>query len=268
VTSDNPLGDAVLLLLEHLRNSRSDEERRLLEIAGGASAFLSFTGQLYRFEDFRESPRADRVESLSFAQAIRHLEQLRARVRSTPEEEALRTASDALVFIESSGQHEEFEDYLRYWRGSTLPPVVAAFQTREQADAWLERQPVPPYKARVLIGDEYHMVLATREDREWPFARMPVVAEFIERQLRKGLPPVVAVFDTREEAEAWLGSTPAPPRHAFITVNGEHHLAACWENVSHRALYPFTLAEELEKERQASPRRLGSSETEGEKEPT
>jgi hypothetical protein len=256
VTADNPLGDAVLLLLKYIRNSHSAEERRILEVAGGASAFLSTTGQIYRFEDFRKSMASDYVRSFSFSDVIRYIEHMRVQALSAEERETLRTASDALVFIESSGQHEGLEDYLSYWRGSTLPPVIAAFETRKQADAWLEGQSAPPYKARVLIGDEYHAVLATRESRDWPFAPIPVVAEFIETHLRDGLPPVVAAFDTREQAKAWLATIPEPPRHAFITINGEHHVAACWKNVNHHAIYPFTLADELARERRAMMDRL------------
>ncbi len=256
MTSDNPLGDAVLLLLEYRRNSHSSEERKLLQVASAASSFLSTSGQLYRFEDFRKSLQPGHVRSLSFADVIQYLEKRRTQTQSTEDKETLRGASDALIFIESSGQHEGLEDYLDYWRSRTLPPVIAAFETQEQADAWLERQPVPPYKARVLIGGEYHVVFATREDRDWPFVPTPVVGEFIEDQLEKGLPPVVAAFDTREQAEAWLAALTDPPRHAFISIGGQHHVAACWKNVNHRALYPFTLADDLARERQAGLERL------------
>jgi hypothetical protein len=257
VSSDNPLGDAVLLLLEYRRNSRSDGERKLLEIASGASAFLSNTGQLYRFEDFRKDMQRGQVRSFSFADVIHYLEKLRTQEPSAENKDTLRAATDALVFIESSGQHDGLKDYLDYWRSSTLLPIIAAFETREQADAWLELQPDPPYKAKVLIGDEYHSVLATREDRDWPFVPIPVVAEFIEDRLEKGLPPVVAAFDTREQAEAWLAALSEPPRHAFITIGGKHHVAAYWKNVNHRAIYPFTLADDLAQERQAREERLG-----------
>jgi hypothetical protein len=251
-----------------MQNSRSDEERRILEVAGGASAFLSTTGQIFRFEDFRKSMASGHVRSFSFADVIRHLERMRAQALSAEEKETLRTASDALAFIESSGQHEGLEDYLSYWRDNTLPPVIAAFETREQADAWLEGQSAPPYKARVLIGDEYHAVLATRESRDWPFVPIPVVAEFIETHSRKGLPPVVAAFDTREQAEAWLATLPEPPRHAFITINGEHQVVACWKNVNHRAIYPFTLADELARERRAMMDRLGRGTKAEDEQPT
>ncbi|HYO71814.1 MAG TPA: hypothetical protein VEU33_37630 [Archangium sp.] len=254
--SDNPLGDAVLLLLERRRNSRSEGERKLLEIASGAVAFLSNTGQLYRFEDFRKGLQPGQVRSLSFVDVTHYLEKLRTQAQSAEHKETLRGASDALIFIEASGQHEGLEDYLGHWRSHTLPPVIAAFETLEEAELWLEQQPDPPYKAKVLIGGEYHVVFATREDREWPFIPIPLVAEFIEDQLEKGLPPVVAAFDTREQAEAWHSARSDPPRHTFITIGGKHHVAAYWKNVNHRAIYPFTLADDLARERQARDERL------------
>jgi hypothetical protein len=256
VTSTNPLGDAVLLLLEHLQSSHSDEERKLLEVAAGASAFLSATGQLYRFEDSRESKWPGDMRPLAFADVILCLERKEAQASSSEEKRALRTGIAALAFIDSSGQHEDLKDYLVYWRSSTLPPVIAAFQTREEADAWLEELTVPPYMARVLIGDEYHTVLATRESRDLPFVPMPVVAEFMESQSRTGLPPAVATFDTREQAKAWFAKIPEPPRHTFLTIQGAHYVAAYWKNLHHRALYPFTLVEDLVKERQERMQRL------------
>src|SRR5437868_937486 len=105
VAANRPLGDAVLKLLDRLENSHSDEERKFLEVAGGASAFLSVTGQCYRFEDFRESARPGHVQSLEFAHVIRWLERKEAQTSSVEEEKALRTAADALAFIDSSGQH-------------------------------------------------------------------------------------------------------------------------------------------------------------------
>ncbi|HEX8702071.1 MAG TPA: hypothetical protein VF815_24790 [Myxococcaceae bacterium] len=257
MTSANSLGDAVLLLLKYLQSSHSPEEKRCLEVAGGASAFLSVTGQLYRFEDFRAGMMPSRARSMAFADVIRCLERKEAQASSAGEKETLRVAIDALAFIEASGQQEELNDYLAYWRSSTLPPVIAVFKTREEADTWLESQSDPPYMARVLISDEYYTVLATRESRDLPFVPMPVVAEFIELHSRNGPPPVVASFSTHEHAEAWFASMPAPPRHTFLKIQGEHYVAAYWKNLNHRALYPFTLVEELVRENQERMQRLG-----------
>lgn len=261
MTSANSLGDAVLLLLEYLQHSHSAEEKKCLEVAGGAAAFLSATGQLYRFEDFRASVKPGLLRSLAFADVMRWLEHKEAQSSSAEEKRTLRTAIDALAFVDSSGQLGDLNDYLVYWRGSTLPPVIAVFKTREEADTWLEGQSDPPYMARVLIGDEYHTVLATRESRDLPLVPMPVVAEFIEAQSRTGFPPAAAAFSSREQAEDWFARLSEPPRHTFLTIQGEHYVAAYWKNLNHRVLYPFTLVDDLEKERQERMQRLSLDDT-------
>ncbi|HEX5752190.1 MAG TPA: hypothetical protein VFZ09_38610 [Archangium sp.] len=258
--SGNSLGDAMLRLLESLRKSESEEERRILEIASGAAAFLSRSGQRHRFEDFNKAMKPGPIPSVSFAEEIRFLEHWWARAPSASEKDSLLVAIRALAYIESSGQREALDDYLVYWRNSTLPPVIAVFQTRDEAEAWMDAQLPPPTMASILIADSYHLVLASRERREPLFARVPIVAEFIEGALDNGLPPAVASFETREQAEAWHASVPDPPRHAFITIQGEHHVAAYWKNVNHRALYPFTLADELKKERRERDERLAHRE--------
>lgn len=258
--SSNSLGGAMLRLLEYLRKSESEEERRIFELASGAAAFLSRSGQFHRFEDFHKAMKPGPIQSVSFADEIRFLERWWARALSASDKDSLHVAIRALAYIESSGQRDALDDYLLYWRDSTLPPVIAVFQTRDEAEAWLDAQPMPPTMASVLIADSYHLVLASRERREPLFARVPIVAEFIEGTLDNGLPPAVAAFETREQAKAWHASIPEPPRHAFITIKGEHHVAAYWKNVNHRAIYPFTLADELKKERRERDERLAHRE--------
>jgi hypothetical protein len=54
---------------------------------------------------------------------------------------------------------------------------------------------------------------------------------------------------------------PEPPRHTFLTIQGEHYVAAYWKNLNHRVLYPFTLVDQLVKERQERMQRLGFDDT-------
>ena len=281
MNGEGPLSEAMLLLLEYLQKSPSEEEARKLRIASGAAEFLSRTGQLYAFEDFHQQTHAGRMQSVSFAANIAFLEGLSARASSPAEKEKLHVAISAFAYIEASGQREGFEDFLVSRLEGGLPPVIASFKTYEEAEAWLASQSVPPFKARILIADEYHHVLTTREQREPLFARLPWVAEFIERKMETGLPPPVAAFDTREQAESWLATTTEPPRLAFITIGGEYHLAVSWKNIHHRALYPFTLVADLHRERREREERLartekarqeweqrqGEAESEGEEEP-
>ncbi|AKJ07555.1 hypothetical protein ATI61_1074 [Archangium gephyra] len=237
-------GDAMPLLGGYQEDRLSEEERELLDIANGAVAFIYFTGQLYRFDEFRTSRPSGHPPASSFVQVTELLELIRRKASSAEEKELLLAVMDALSFIDASGQKKGLEDYLRYWETDTLPPVIAAFKTDSEAETWLDQQPVPPYGARVLIGSQYHSVKRSRERREPGFLPIPTIEEFIGRHLEEGLPPAVAAFNTKEDAESWLANTPLATRHAFITIGGKHHLAVCQENVNHRALYPLTLAEQ------------------------
>ncbi|WNG61244.1 head protein [Archangium gephyra] len=237
-------GDAMPLLGRCQEDSPSEGERELLDVANGAVAFVYFTGQLYRFDEFRTSRPSGHPPAPSFVQVLELLERIRRESSSAEEKEILLAVMDVLSFIESSGQKKGLEEYLRYWEADTLPPVIAAFKTDSEAETWLDEQPVPPYGARVLIGNQYHSVKRSRERREPGFLPIPTLEEFIGSHLEEGLPPAVAAFDTQADAESWLANTPPSTRHAFITIGGKPHLAVCQENVKHRALYPLMRAEQ------------------------
>jgi hypothetical protein len=249
MSSRNLLGETILLLLGYVDRSRVAEEESLLRRAVDAVVFLSKTGQLYPFEEFHQGRTPGQAQSVADADVTRLLEQLCAQAPSAEDKELLQVAISALAYIESTGQLAARDEYVSYVRHGTLPPVLAAFKSEAEAEAWLAAQRVVPKSAHVLIAGEYHFVFASRESLEMPFVKLPLVAEFLERKLEAGAPPPTAAFDTREEAEAWLATQVEPPRHAFITIGGEPYMAAWWERVGHRALYPFTLVEDLRRER-------------------
>ena len=253
----NSLGVAALLLSDRLLNSRSDAESSLVRRAFDVVNYLSNTGQLYPFEDFRKATTAGRIQSVAFAEVIHFLERLASQSASADERDTLRAAVSALAFIDATGQHGALDEHLSYKRLKTLPPVVAAFKSEDEAESWLRAQPFLMKGARLLIRDEYHYVFPDPVGPGLYFLRSPLVAEFIERKLEEGLPlPVTAAFDTREQAETWLTSTTEPLRHAFITIGGEYHLAVFWNSVKHRALYPFTIVAEMQREKRELSKRL------------
>lgn len=251
MSSQDPLGDAFRLLLGFVQKLHTGEERQLLEVAAGAAAFLSFTGQLHRFEDFRRSPAVFAETAPEFDKVIRLIERMKGAVASEEMGESLLTAVHAVAYVGASDQREGLEDYLDYWRNSTLPPVAAVFKTHEEAEAWARAQLAPPYRARVLIADEYFHVVGRPPSGSFRFVRKAEVVDFIEKHSRDGLPPVEASFETREEAEAWFANIPEPRRNIFIEIGGMHHVAAYWKNVNHRAIYSFKLAEDVAQEMRA-----------------
>ncbi len=170
------------------------------------------------------------------------LAELRAKTESLEQQELLDVLFDALLFIDSTGQLYAFEDYRQHLVSDDPPRVVASFNTREEADVWLKEQSEPPSSGYVLIADQYHQLVFIRERNHRGLFPHPVLEYYLGARVRDGLPPPVASFATRQQAQAWFANEAAPPRHAVILVAGEPHLAVYHPNLGHRSIYPFSLA--------------------------
>jgi hypothetical protein len=166
--------------------------------------------------------------------------------QSSEEKELFRIAAAALMYISETGRVHSFEDYLQL--GKEEPPyAVAAFNTREEADAWLRNHPEPPHGAHVLVADEYHLVAHRRESGIRSLIKLPVIDYYLTNLARGSPVTPVASFTTREEADAWLQSQPEPPRNTFILIAGKYHVAVYHRLIHHRALYPLPIATEPER---------------------
>jgi hypothetical protein len=162
--------------------------------------------------------------------------------QSPEDKEKLRMAVDALRFIASTGQSRDFQDYRKSLDVSAPPLVIASFNTREDAEAWLTDHPRPPDQAYVLVAGEYHIVMYFPERNHRRLIRHPALEFYLEEMTRERLPAPVASFPTREEAEAWLARQPEPPHQVFITIAGEYHLVAYHHRINLRTIYPISLA--------------------------
>ncbi len=176
------------------------------------------------------------------------LARIRASGQWPEEDEHLWDAHQALLFISSTGQRYAFEDFLASLEAHHPPPVVAAFRTREEADAWLKAQDAPPDSTFVLIADQHYSVVYIRDLNHRRLVRLPVIEYHLGRLKRSGLPAATAAFETRQEAETWFSSQPQPPPQSVLTIAGEAHLAVYHPNIGHRALYPFSIARDEEPE--------------------
>jgi hypothetical protein len=170
------------------------------------------------------------------------LGRLREEAPSSEEKERLLMAVDALKFISTTGQLYEFEDYRKSLDNKAPPLVIAHFDTREEAEAWLRDHPKPPHNANVLVAGQYHTVVYSRERNRRYLPPSPVIEFYIEDMISDGVPAPVASFNTREEATAWLNSQPEPPQGVFIAIAGEHYLTAFHHKLNLRAIYPISLA--------------------------
>jgi hypothetical protein len=101
----------------------------------------------------------------------------------------------------------------------------------------------------VLIADEYHVVLSSRDGMRCSLVPDPELEYHIEEMTRDGFPPAVATFNTREEANAWFDSETEPPAQTVIQIGGEHYLAVYYRNINHRAMFPFSIVERLHERR-------------------
>jgi hypothetical protein len=169
----------------------------------------------------------------------------REHAQSPEEKELFLLAIDALWFIWRNGQSYELESYRKDVESKAPPRVVASFNTRNEAEDWLRAKPKPPDLALVLIADEYHVVLSSREGDRRSLVPDPALELHIEELAKDGLPPALAAFNARDEANTWFNNQPEPPAQTVIQIGGEHHLAVFYRNINHRALFPFAIVERL-----------------------
>jgi hypothetical protein len=182
------------------------------------------------------------------SKAMEYLAALRADTQSNEQQEVLDVIFDALLFIDSTGQLYAFEDYRRHLASDDPPRVMAAFDTREEAETWLKEHPAPPSSAYVLVAGEYHQLVYNRELNHRRVFPHPVLEYYLGGRLRDGLPSPVASFATRQEAEAWLENEVAPPTQAVIMIADEPYLAVSHSHINRRLIYPFSMAIEVARE--------------------
>jgi hypothetical protein len=180
------------------------------------------------------------------SKAMKFLGELGTSPQFKGHQEVLDVIFDALLFIDSTGQLYAFEDYRRYLRSDDPPRVVKAFDTREEAEAWLAEHPDPPSSAYVLVADQYYQLVYNRELNHRRVFPHPVLEYYLSGRLRDGLPPPVASFATLREAEGWFQSESAPPKQAVVMIAGEPYLAVFHPNISRRSIYPFSMAKDEE----------------------
>lgn len=169
----------------------------------------------------------------------------REHAQSPEEKELFLLAIDALWFVWRNGQSYEFERYRSDDECNSPPWVIASFSTLDEAEAWVRSKPKSPDLALVLIADQYHVVLSSRDEERRALVPDLAIAFHIEEMTRNGPPPVVATFNTRDEAETWWSGQAEHPAQAVIQIGGERYLAAFYENIQHRALFPFSVVERL-----------------------
>jgi hypothetical protein len=153
----------VMDLLARLRSATSSpEEQELLAVALNAMLFITSTGQRYAFTDFLEDLESNAPPTVVAAFNTRAEATDWLNNHPAPPDSALVLIADQyhllLYLRETNHRHLSplpvLEYHLGRLRRAGLPEAVAAFKTREEAEAWLERQSAPPRQAVVTIAGE------------------------------------------------------------------------------------------------------------------
>src|SRR5690349_13573245 len=95
--------------------------------------------------------------------------------KDSPEDEALRIAAVALLYVRDIQKLDEYRDYFRSF--FTYKPVIASqtFATREEADAWLASGKAKDGELVSIAGQGF---TGTHLPKGWKFLRTPLPEEF------------------------------------------------------------------------------------------
>jgi hypothetical protein len=257
MTSLADLAEAHPVIGRRWSQEQSPEQARILGLARDALDFIFATGQRYAFEDFFTGPDArcppPRGGHSELRERMDRTRRFFEKVRDEPEsaEEVAQSQAilDAIRYIDSTGQQDAFTDFLEHVEANAPPYVVASFDKREDAEAWLASHPNPPDPADVLIADEYHDIFYRREANMRRFLHNRDLEWYLAELKQKERPVAAVSFETREEAEAWLKAQARPARRAWVQVGGELYIAAYFPNIHHRALFPLSRAHDPEEAR-------------------
>jgi hypothetical protein len=225
------------------KEDQPPEQARILGMARDALDFVSTTGQRYGLEDFRASSQRTQNGSTTLDGLFRSTEDfflgLFEHAADAPQDrELIQLIMDTLRFIVFTRQQHAFDEFRKDREADAPPFFVAAFPTREEAEAWLQNHPSPPDFAEVLIAGKSFEVLYDRETNLRRLRGNRTLHHYLARLELSG--PAVASFATHEEAEAWLSAQPAPAKWAKVLVGGAPHLAVYYSSINHRVLYPLS----------------------------
>jgi hypothetical protein len=100
----------------------------------------------------------------------------------SPEDEALRVAAVALIYVRETQKLEEYREFFRSFYTPAIDYVVVAqtFATREEADQWLVSG-APRDGELVRIAGQGFQVILQRNGQGFRFLRTPLPEELMKR---------------------------------------------------------------------------------------
>jgi hypothetical protein len=156
-------------LLGRLReDSSSQEDQEKLLVAIDAIRFLSASGQYYDFEDYRKSLDANAPPLVIAAFDTREAAESWLKKQPRPPASGCVLVGGEYFRVMCSRDlnlrklipsPSTLEYYLEEMIQDGLPAPVATFNTREEADAWLNSQAQPPRQVFITIAGEHYLAV-------------------------------------------------------------------------------------------------------------
>lgn len=104
----------------------------------------------------------------------------------SPEDEAIRVAAVALVYVHERQQLDEYREFFRSFYTPAIDYVVVSqtFATREEADTWLASA-TPRDGELVRIAGQGFQVIPQRNGQGFRFLRTPLPEELMKKHPRE-----------------------------------------------------------------------------------
>ncbi len=154
-------------LLGRLREEApSPEDQEKLLVAIDAIRFMSASGQYYDFEDYRKSLDANAPPLVNAAFDTREAAEFWLKEQPKPPASGCVLVGSEYYRVMCSRDTNirklipspsTLGYYLEEMIHDGLPAPVATFNTREEADAWLNSQAEPPRQVFITIAGEYYL---------------------------------------------------------------------------------------------------------------
>lgn len=127
------------------------------------------------------NPRFDVDSVLSILRTVNEQYQ-----EGSPEDEAIRVAAVALVYVREIQKLDEYREFFRSFYTPAIDYVVVSqtFATREEADAWLASA-TPRDGELVRIAGQGFQVIPQRNGQGFRFLRTPLPEELMKKHPRE-----------------------------------------------------------------------------------
>jgi hypothetical protein len=162
-------------LLGQLHEDESSQDRKeKILVAIDALRFIYASGQSYEFEDYRKNLDANGPPFV--IAAFKTLGEAESWLKDHPKpplgaQVLVANEYYRVIYVRETNLRKlnpnptALAHYLEDMAHQGLPAPVATFNSREEAEDWLDKQPEPPSHAFIMIAGEHHLAVYHRSVR-------------------------------------------------------------------------------------------------------